>query len=64
MATPLTDATADRIAMMFPLADHDLVCALLIEECGANLPLLKAANRDRSSFQQPAIFRLRSRLSS
>jgi hypothetical protein len=46
MATPLTDATADRIAMMFSLADHNLVCALLIEECGANLPLLKAANPD------------------
>jgi hypothetical protein len=46
MTTPLTDATVDRIVVMFPLADHDLVSALLIEECGANLPLSKAANPD------------------
>ena len=39
MATPLTDATVHRIARMFPLEDQDLVCAVLIEECGDNLPL-------------------------
>jgi len=44
MATPLTDATVDRLARMFSLTDQELVSTLLIEECGDNLPLLKAAN--------------------
>lgn len=46
MTTPLTDATLDRIVRVFSLEDRDLVSTLLIEECGDNLPLSKAANPD------------------
>jgi len=44
MATPLTDATVNRVDTMFPLADQHLVCALLIQECGDNLPLSTTAS--------------------
>jgi len=44
MATPLTDATVDRVAQMFALADRELVSALLLEDCGENLPLLNSAD--------------------
>jgi len=37
MATPLTDATAQRIARMFPSSEQELVSSVLIEECGDNL---------------------------
>jgi hypothetical protein len=40
MATPLTDATADRVARLFASADRDWVAALLLEDCGEYLSLL------------------------
>lgn len=44
MAIELSGATVNRIARMFPLADQELVCALLTDECGDNLPLVTPAN--------------------
>jgi len=44
MATPLTDATTERIVQLFALADRDLVSALLLDECGEHLPLLSSSD--------------------
>jgi hypothetical protein len=44
MATPLTDATVDRITRMFSLPDRELVSTLLIEGCGDTLPLSTPAD--------------------
>jgi hypothetical protein len=37
MATPLTDAIAQRLARMFPLSEQAHVASVLMEECGDNL---------------------------
>jgi hypothetical protein len=54
MATPaLSNETQQRIRLLFPLAEQDLVAELLLEECGNNLPgleALDAAQIDRFRF--------------
>jgi hypothetical protein len=37
MSTPLTTGTQQRITMLFQSNDVELVCSLMINECGANL---------------------------
>jgi hypothetical protein len=49
-SVPLTPKTEQRLELLFPPGDREVVRAMLREDCGTNIPLWESAGLERLHF--------------